>query len=124
MLKLKTKWFHKWAKKHKIVDKMLLEAIDNVENNLSSTNLGGGLFKVRIASSHRGKSSSFRTIIVYKKDDKAVIVYGFKKNEQENLSKSELKAFKILAKDILSLNSDDINKAIIQRIFIKIGESS
>ena len=88
MNKLKTKWVAKWAKKYKVDDKKLILAIDNLKNNLSSSNLGGGLYKVRVSSQNFGKSGGFRTIIVYKEDDRAVIVYGFAKKEQENLSKS------------------------------------
>ena len=122
MIRLKTKWFNKWAKKQKISDEKLLESIDNIENNLSSVNLGGGLYKVRVSGENSGKSSSYRTIVVYKALERAVMVYGFKKNEQENLTATELKSFKTLAKDILFLESDKLEKAIENEVFIKIGE--
>ena len=44
MKKLKTKWFSKWSRKQKISDTKLLSAIEDMENDLSSVNLGGGLF--------------------------------------------------------------------------------
>ena len=122
MNRLKTKWVNKWAKKHRISDNNLIVAIENLENNLSSSNLGGGLFKVRIASQSGGKSGGFRTLIVYKEDDRAVVVYGFAKNEQENLSKSELLAFKILSKDILNQSHSDLEMAINKGVFIPLGE--
>ena len=122
MKKLKTKWIAKWAKKSKVDDKNLILAIGDLENGLSSYNLGGGLFKVRVASKDSGKSGGFRTLIVYKKDDKAVIVYAFAKKEQENLSTSELLAFKTLSKDILSQSDSDLDKAIEQGVFIPLGE--
>jgi len=122
MNRLKTKWVNKWAKKHRISDNNLIVAIENLENNLSSSNLGGGLFKVRIASQSGGKSGGFRTLIVYKEDDRAVVVYGFAKNEQENLSKSELLAFKTLSKDILNQSYSDLEMAINKGVFIPLGE--
>jgi len=122
MNRLKTKWVNKWAKKHRISDDNLIVAIENLENNLSSSNLGGGLFKVRIASQSGGKSGGFRTLIVYKEDDRAVVVYGFAKNEQENLSKSELLAFKTLSKDILNQSHSDLEMAINKGVFIPLGE--
>jgi len=122
MKKLKTRWIAKWAKKNKIDDNDFILAIYNLESNLSTINLGGGLFKVRIASEQKGKSGGFRTLIVFKKDERAVIVYGFAKNEQDNLSKSELFVFKKLAKDILNQSSHDLQKAINQGIFIPLGE--
>ena len=125
MKKLKTKWFNKWAKKQRLSNEKLRLAIEDMQNNLSSANLGGGLYKVRVASTDSGKSSSFRTIVVYKKDDRAVLVYGFMKNEQENLSVSELKSFKILSKDILALSDEALESAIEKGVFIEIiGEES
>ena len=122
MKKLKTKWFSKWAKKQKISDAKLLRAIEDMQNNLSSVNLGGGLFKVRVASENGGKSSAYRTIVVYREDDRAVMVYGFMKKEQENLSPDELKSFKTLSKDILRLNDEALTRAIEKNVFVKIGE--
>lgn len=122
MKKLKTKWFSKWARKQKISDAKLLRAIGDMENNLSRVNLGGGLFKVRVASENAGKSSAYRTIVVYHKDDRAVMIYGFMKKEQDNLSSDELKSFKTLSKDILRLNDEALTKAIEKNVFVKIGE--
>ena len=122
MKKLKTKWFSKWAKKQKISDDRLLRAIEDMENNLSSVNLGGGLFKVRVASENGGKSSAYRTIVVYREEDRAVMIYGFMKKEQENLSPDELKSFKTLSKDILRLNDKSLIRAIEKNVFVKIGE--
>ena len=124
MKKLKTKWFDKWAKKRRISDNMLLVAIEDLKNSLSSTNLGGDLFKVRMANGKRGKSSSFRTIIVFRENDRVIMVYGFAKKEQENLSAKELRAFKALAKDILSLSSEVLDEAIRDKVFIEIGEKN
>ena len=124
MKKLKTKWFSKWARKQKISDIKLLKAIEDMENDLSSVNLGGGLFKVRVASENSGKSSAYRTIVVYRKDNRAVMIYGFMKKEQENLSTDELKSFKTLSKDILRLNDESLIKAIENNVFVKIGEKN
>jgi len=124
MKKLKTKWFSRWAKKQMIPDGKLLLTIADMQNNLSSVNLGGGLYKVRVSKEKSGKSSSFRTIVVYREDDRVVMVYGFMKKEQENLSTSELKSFKKLSKDILLLDDEELSNAIAKKIFIKIGEVS
>jgi len=122
MYKLKTKWIAKWAKKYKLSDSKLILAIEDLEDNLSSSNLGGGLFKVRVSSENSGKSSGFRTLIVYREGDIAVVVYGFAKSEQDNLSKAELLAFKTLAKDILNQSHSDLDMAIDKGIFIPLGE--
>lgn len=122
MYHLKTKWFTKWAKKQNISDEKLMEAIENIHEGLSSVNLGAELYKVRVASDNRGKSSSYRTLVVYRAGDRAVIVYGFPKNERDNLASDELSHFKKLAKDILALTDEKLEKAIENSVFIPIGE--
>ena len=94
MLKLKTKWFHKWAKKNSISDNILLETIKSLINNLNVVNLGGGLYKVRTPTIGKGKSGGFRTLIAYKEMDKAIFVYGFWKAEKDNLDEDELRSLK------------------------------
>ena len=103
VLKLKTKWFNKWAKRNSVTDKDLLKTIKNVSNNLGTVNLGFGLYKARTPKIGKGKSGGFRTILVYKESNIAIFVYGFSKNDKDNLEKKELKYFKKLAKDLLKI---------------------
>jgi hypothetical protein len=108
MIKLKTKWFKKWAKKNKLRIFDLNKAIEALESNLSTSDLGSGLFKVRVPKAGKGKSGGFRTLIVFERDNKLFFVYGFSKNEKENLEKEELRDFKTLAKDLIKLKKDQI----------------
>jgi hypothetical protein len=103
MLKLKTKWFSKWAKKNSLSDRILLKTIENIPNNIGTVNLGQGLYKIRTPRIGQGKSGSLRTIVVFKKSKIAIFVYGFSKSEKDSLGKDELKYFKILAKDLLKI---------------------
>jgi len=114
--KLSTKWFRKWAKNAQVNNCTLLKSIDNLEAGLSSPSLGNHLYKLRIKREDSGKSSGYRTIIVYKENDRAIFLYGFKKNERDNIDKTELKYFKKLGKDLLSLNSNQLKKYVQQDI--------
>jgi len=116
MKKLATKWFKKWSKKVNLSNQTLLEAIENLEHGLSTADLGAHLHKVRVKRSNRGKRSSFRTVVVYRKEDKAIFLYGFSKNEKANIDASELAYFKKLGRDLLSLDADQINQSIEQQI--------
>jgi len=66
-----TKHFAKWAKKQNIPDTELASALNEVENGIYETNLGGYIIKKRIRFQGRGKSGSRRTIICYKHADRA-----------------------------------------------------
>ena len=116
MKKLSTKWFKKWAKNANLNNQTLLEAINNLEAGLSASGLGNHLYKVRIKREHSGKSSGFRTIIVYKENDRAIFLYGFGKNEKENIDKVELQYFKKLGNDLLRLTANQLKKYVVQEI--------
>ena len=120
MKKLMTKHFAKWAKKQNIPDTELANALNEVENGIYETNLGGHIIKKRIRFQGRGKSGSGRTIICYKHADRAFFVHGFAKNEKSNLSSKELHAFKELAKVLLSLSNEKLKIAIKNGNFIEV----
>ncbi len=123
MRKLKTKWFNKWAKKNKISSTSLTEAIQNVEDGLSTADLGSNLFKVRVAREGSGKSGGFRTLLVYRENDRTIFLYGFAKNEQDNINNSDLKMFKKFGTDLLSFTESNINKAIQDRELFSLEET-
>lgn len=105
----KHKIFHEWANKESLKDNSLKEAIDEMSNGLFEANLGGGLYKKRIAASGRGKRSGHRALLAFKSEYRAVFIYGFAKNERENISRNEEKIFKQLAKDFLSMDDAEIS---------------
>ncbi len=122
MKKLPTKWFKKWSKKVKLTNDDLLEAIDDLEDGASTTDLGSHLFKVRVSREHSGKSSGFRTIIIYQENEKAIFLYGFGKNEKQNISKAELQYFKKLGNDLLALNTEQLEDVIGQKILFDLED--
>jgi len=122
MIKLKTKWFNKWSIKNHITDEKLLNTLQDISNNLGVVNLGSGLYKARIQKAGQGKSGGHRTIVVYKEADIAIFVYGFSKNEKDNLEKEELKYFKKLAKDLLSIEREEYKELEKAGDFISIKE--
>ncbi len=93
-----------------------------MEDGLSSVSLGSGLYKVRVSSCDSGKSSAYRTIVVFKKDDRALMVYGFAKSKQDNLTKEDLKRIKVLAREFLAFLDDDLQELVRQNKFISIGD--
>ena len=106
----------KWARKASLSDLNLLEAIDNLEKGLSVAELGGNLFKIRVKRAGKGKSSGFRTIVVYKNNEKAIFLYGFGKSEKSNIDKTELQYFKKLGKDLLALDVKQITYSTKKQI--------
>ncbi len=106
-----TKAFSKFARKAGLGSAALLEAAGAVASDLWDANLGGGVFKQRIAREGGGKSGSFRTIILFKVGGHSFLVHGFAKNEKANISAKELKALKKLAATFLNLDAEALKKA-------------
>lgn len=107
----KTKEFSRFARKAELGSAELLEAAKAVASGQWDADLGGGVFKQRIARDGGGKSGGFRTIILFKVGGHSFFVYGFAKNERANITPKELKALKKLAATYLALDAEGLKKA-------------
>lgn len=107
----KNKAFAKWAHKEGLSDRTLLAAVAEMEQGLIDADLGGGVYKKRVATA-KGKSSGGRTLLAYRFADKAFFVYGFAKNAKANITATELKALRILANDLLNYSDTEINRLL------------
>lgn len=108
-----TKTFRRWMGKSDIANAALINAISEMEQGLIDADLGGHLFKKRVPLSGKGKSGGARTIVAGKIKGKWFFLYGFLKNEQNNISNIELKALQGLAKQLLELSDAQLNKALV-----------
>lgn len=108
----KIAWFSRYAKKQRITDSQLINAIVESERGGIDADLGGGVIKQRIARQGSGKSGGYRTIIYYRRGERAFFIYGFGKNERANISTTELRLFKQLAPRYLSMTAAEIDELI------------
>lgn len=108
----KNKWFIKFAKKERISDKKLCDMIENIEKRAIDVDYGGGVIKQRLARPNQGKSGGYRCIILFCIEDKAFFVYGFPKNERENISQEDECVFKDLAVQMFDFSDDDIDRML------------
>ncbi|MBI5040137.1 MAG: type II toxin-antitoxin system RelE/ParE family toxin [Gammaproteobacteria bacterium] len=97
----KTKWFQRWASKEYLDDDALRRTVAEMVAGLVDADLGGHVIKKRVALPGHGKRGSLRTLVAFKADDKAFFIYGFAKNERENVSQKELQALRLLASELL-----------------------
>ncbi|MGX2975768.1 type II toxin-antitoxin system RelE/ParE family toxin [Ursidibacter arcticus] len=104
----KTRAFAKFASKQKIEDTQLVEVIKRAEFGLIDANLGGNIIKQRIARQGQGKSGGYRSLIFYKINDNHFFVVGFAKNEQENISATDLASLKLLAEQYANYQDEHI----------------
>ena len=114
----KTRWFARFSKAEKITDKLLAVAIANAERGLVDADLGGGLIKLRIARPGAGKSGGWRTVIAYRRGQRAVFVFGFAKSDLNNITPDQLASFKTIAAGLLTA-SDEIIAAELEQHRLK-----
>lgn len=116
----KTRWFQRFARKEKIVDAVLLEAVARTEKGQVDADLGGGVIKQRIARPGQGKSGGYRTIIFFRHGERAVFVYGFAKSERANIDAYEEKQFKEAARHVLRLTEKQLAELIEEGDFVEV----
>jgi len=101
-------WFSHFARKEHISDVALRQVADQLESGLFEADLGGGVYKKRLARPGRGKSAGYRLIIFFKRDGLTFFVYAYAKSRQENILASDLAAFKKLAGEVLEMTEEQI----------------
>jgi hypothetical protein len=107
-----TKVFGRFQRKERISDAALLDAIGRAEKGLVDADLGRHLIKQRIGRAGKGRSSGYRTVIVYRSGDRAVFLFGFAKNERDNISRADEQELAITGGWLLALGAADIGKAL------------
>jgi len=112
MQTFKTKGFARFARREEISDSILREAIRRAERGLIDTDLGGGLIKQRVARPGQGRSGGHRVIVAYRAKGRAIFLFGFAKNERENISPDELVFLRDLAENWLAAGAARIQQEI------------
>lgn len=108
----KNAWFRRFARRERMTDKTLRDAVAHAENGMIDADLGGNVIKQRISRPGQGKSGGYRTVIVFRKGDRAFFVYGYAKSELDNIDQGETDAFKRAAQALLALSDEQIQALI------------
>jgi hypothetical protein len=108
----KNAWFGRFARKENISARVLWDAVDRAEKGLVDADLGGGVIKQRISRPGESKSKGYRSIVLYRKGDRAFFVYGLPKSGLGNIRDDEQEQFKKAAKSILALSDEQVRQLI------------
>ncbi len=109
----KTSWFSKAARKARIADTELCEAIRQVMQG-QADDLGGGVFKKRL------NNNMHRSIILAKGGRYWVYEYLFAKKDRENIEDDELLSFRALAKGYAGLTDRQIAQLLRDKDLMEI----
>ena len=108
----KTRAFASFARRSRLGDADLCGAVERMRRGLVDADLGGGVVKQRIARPGAGRSGGFRTIVAFQFERHTFFVYGFAKNERDNIREDELNEFKRLAKSLLEAEENTLQAAL------------
>jgi hypothetical protein len=78
------------------------------------------IFKQRIARPGQGKSGGYRTIIFFRRGERAVFAYGFAKSDRSNIDADEKKQFKEAARHVLRLTVEQIEELLKNGDFVEV----
>lgn len=107
-----TKWFSRYAKRERINNRDLRDAVERAEAGLIDAELGGGLIKQRIARRGAGRSGGYRTLLAFRAGGITIFLFGFAKSDKENLTDDELRTLKEIAGKWLASDDETIEDAV------------
>jgi hypothetical protein len=83
--------------------------------------LGGGLIKQRVARQGQGRSGGYRMIVAYRSRIRAVFLFGFAKNEREDIESDALLSLRQIAADWLAADAATIRAKLEEGTLREIG---
>ena len=118
----KTKLFARFARRERISDAHLREAVERAERGLIDADLGGGVIKQRMARAGQGRSSGFRVLLAYRPDTRSVFLFGFAKNERGNVDDDELVTAQEIARVWLDADGKALERALAGGIILEVDD--
>ncbi|CAM4333738.1 Type II toxin-antitoxin system RelE/ParE family toxin [Bordetella tumbae] len=108
----KRKDFARWQACEKLPDAILCKAVREMADGLIDADLGGGLYKKRVARLCGGKSGGYRTLLSARIDSRYVFLHGFLKSDKANITQDERKALQYAGKIFLNFSTEALLQAL------------
>ena len=117
---LKRKDFARWQAGEKLPDTALCKAVKEMEGGLIDADLGGHLYKKRVARPGGGKSGGYRTLLSARIGSRYVFLHGFPKSDKANITQDEKKALQFAGKVFLELSVEVLSKALQAGVLLEV----
>lgn len=115
----KTRALAKFTRQNRIADASLVAAVERASRGLIDADLGGRIIKQRVARPGQGKSGGFRLLIAFG-SHRSVFMFGFAKNERENIGDAELTTLQEIADSFLKAGDGKIEQALQDGTLIEV----
>ncbi len=84
--------------------------------------LGGGIYKYRLARPGEGTSGGARALIAMKIGQRAVLMFGFEKKDLANIKPDELRQYRKAARIYLGYSEEEITGIVKRKALIEISQ--
>jgi hypothetical protein len=115
----KTRTLAKFARQNGISDASLAAAVERATRGLIDADLGGHIIKQRVARPGQGKRGGFRMLIGIR-SDRAIFLFGFAKNERENIDDDQLKTLRDIIAFWFAADAARMTQALKDRLLIEV----
>lgn len=88
------------------------DAVERASRGSIDADLGSGVIKQRLARKGQGRSGGFRLLLAFRRKDRAVFIYGFAKNERDNIDDKELRTLREIAAGLLKANVAQLEREV------------
>lgn len=116
----KRKDFARWQASEKLFDAALCKAVREMESGLIDADLGGHIYKKRVARPGAGKSAGYRTLLSARVGHRYIFLYGFPKSDKANITRDEKKARQYAGKVFLELSGTALVKALQAGVLLEV----
>ena len=108
----KVRAFDRFARKHGLTKAALVLAARRLLAGDATADLGGGLYKLRIAKAGGGRAGGFRALLTLRNNGHCFFVFGFEKSAKANIDAREMRALKLMARTLGSLDPGQVRAAV------------
>ena len=112
--------FARWQTGERLPDTVLCKAVREMESGLVDADLGGLLYKKRVARPGSGKSGGYRTLLAARIGSRYVFLYGFPKSATANITREEKRALQFAGKVFLELPVGNLSKALQSGVLLEV----
>jgi len=116
---LKRKDFARWQAGEKLADAALCKVVQEMKSGLIDADLGGFLYKKRVARPGAGKSGGYRTLLSARIGGRYVFPHGFPKSDKANITQDEMKVLQFVGKVFWELSADALSKALQSGVLLE-----
>jgi hypothetical protein len=103
-----SKPFMRFARRFGIDDEVLRDTV----NGAIDADLGGGVFKYRLAREGEGSSGGARALVAVRAGQRAVLMFGFEKKDLANIKPDELKEYRKAARIYLGYTEEQMTAIV------------